>query len=229
MIEITPAIIGPGIEEEYQDALDAIEAIRNALGPTTLTNDRPDGRLLLNVMVIEQEIKAGRLPIPLDRSYTGTTDALVGHGDLDHVPGFELPLAKLYTILHGIGLFKERHRAVLLSMIDDFVHDAHQYYDTITQPERDLIDRFAAIRQDIAAGLTPPIGKEYGLQGQQWPNRDELKRQVPDFLKRLFRISEVLDAAYRPLLARNGPLQPPVPGFATPAPVLPQGMRATLP
>jgi hypothetical protein len=229
MIEITPAIIGPGIEEEYQDALDAIEGIRNALGPTTLTNDRPDGRLLLNLMFIEQEIKAGRLPIPLDKSYTGTIDALIGHCDLDHVPGFRAFLDKVYLVLHGIGLFKERHRPVLLSLIDDFVHDARQYYDTITQPERDFIDRFEAVRNDIAAGLTPPIGKQYGLKGPQWPNRDELKRQFPDFLKHLFVISEILDSAFRPLPARKGPLQPPVPGFATTAPVLPPGMRSTLP
>ena len=47
MIEITPAIMGPGIEEEYADALAAIADLRRALGDRQPTNDTPDGRVLL--------------------------------------------------------------------------------------------------------------------------------------------------------------------------------------
>ena len=39
----------PGIEEEYGDALAAIADLRRALGERPLTNDTPDGRVLLEV------------------------------------------------------------------------------------------------------------------------------------------------------------------------------------
>ncbi|HEX8412821.1 MAG TPA: hypothetical protein VF637_02925 [Sphingomicrobium sp.] len=47
MIEITPSIMGPGIDEEYVDALAAIADLRRALDEQPLTNDTPDGRVLL--------------------------------------------------------------------------------------------------------------------------------------------------------------------------------------
>lgn len=53
MIEITPEIIGPGIEEEYADAREAIDDLRVALGPQPLTNHTSEGRVLLNVMWIK--------------------------------------------------------------------------------------------------------------------------------------------------------------------------------
>jgi hypothetical protein len=71
MIPSTPAIMGPGIEEEYADALVAIDDMRTALGSQRLTNDTPEGRVLLNIQWVEQEIRAQRLPIPVDDSFVG--------------------------------------------------------------------------------------------------------------------------------------------------------------
>ena len=68
MIPITPDILGDGIEEEYADALQAIGDIRAALGPRPMTNTRPDGRLLLNLVWIEQEIVASGCPYPWTRA-----------------------------------------------------------------------------------------------------------------------------------------------------------------
>ena len=87
MIEITPTIMGPGIEEEYAHALAAIAGLRLALGARPLTNDTPDGRVLLEVAWVEQEIKRQRLPIPVDASYAGTIYYLVGSNELLSLPG----------------------------------------------------------------------------------------------------------------------------------------------
>ena len=45
MIAITPEIIGPGIEEEYADAMERIEVLLRILEPFPCSNDTPEGSL----------------------------------------------------------------------------------------------------------------------------------------------------------------------------------------
>ena len=78
MIAITPEIIGPGIEEEYADAMERIEVLLRILEPFPCSNDTPEGRLHYQMLWMRQEIEAGRLPIPLDRKYYGTLAYLTG-------------------------------------------------------------------------------------------------------------------------------------------------------
>lgn len=52
----------------------AIADLRGALGERPLTNDTPNGRVLLEVVWIEQEIKRQRLPIPAIRALQDEMD-----------------------------------------------------------------------------------------------------------------------------------------------------------
>ena len=144
--------MGPGIEEEYADALEAISGIRKALGPRRLTNDTPDGRLLLNVQWLEQEIRAQRLPIPVDRSYVNTVFYLVGSGDLASVPGLKEPLGKLSLVLDGDGLMKPRHLPVLIALIVDLTRDADDCRARLTPAEERWVEELKDMADDLRRG-----------------------------------------------------------------------------
>jgi len=95
MIPVTPDIIGPGIEEEYADALAAIDDIGLALGQQDLTSNTPEAAVLRNVLWVEQEIEARRLPVPVNASFVGTIVYLVGSNELAGAPGFQEALGRL--------------------------------------------------------------------------------------------------------------------------------------
>ena len=223
MIPITPDIIGPGIEEEYADALLAIGYIRAALGPCPMTNSRPDGRLLLNLNWIEQEINAQRLPIPVDRSFVGTVFYLVGSGELDSLPDLrgdlEHPLARLSLVLNGTGLMKLRHLPVLVAMLDDLLEDARRCPSTLSDAARATLADLEACRADLQ-------------RGGEWPKRRQPKdypRATPDLRtcidnlsNRLFMVNAPLFDGWRPNPAKKPPLPAPVPGLPLKAPPLPR-------
>lgn len=218
MIEVTPAILGPGIEEEYADALAAIRELRAVLGDRPLTNDMPDGRLLLEIAWIEQEIVAQRLPIPVEAH---TVFYLVGSGELNHIPGMKAPLHRLYLVLTGIGLIKPRHVPLLLSMIDDLYADAQAIWSELPMEEREVMD-------DLHAR-----GAALGLEGE-WPTANPLQRRqaglanpvleghVPEFNNRMTDVTASLFEQWRPYAAKKPPLDPPHPGLPRNAPPEPE-------
>ena len=227
MIEITPEIIGPGIEEEYADALEAIDDLRIALGPQPLTNHTPEGRVLLNVMWVEQEVRARRLPIPVDESFVATIYYLVGSNELGHVPGFEEALGRLWLVLKGYGLMKSRHVPVLVSMMDDFLADA--------APGRPLDAEATALLADIRheaddlrrGGPWPksrPPAEQFSVLATA-----SLKAGVENCSNRLRAIELPLFEAWRPRPARKPPLSAPVAGLQAQAPRLPSELEGRLP
>jgi len=226
MIEITPAILGPGIEEEYADALAAIDDARAALGPQTLTNDTPEGRVLLNMTWVAQEIRAERLPIPVDQSFVGTIFSLVGSNELANYPGFEEALGRLWLVLKGYGLMKPRHVPVLLAMIDDFIADAERCpADCGAGP---LIADMRHEADLLRAGGTLP---------RRRPAQDQFVLKVTPGLRacmerasgRATDIDTSLFDDWRPSPACKPPLAAPVPGLPERAPPLPPELEGQLP
>ena len=148
MIAITPEIIGPGIEEEYADAMERIEVLLRILEPFPCSNDTPEGRLHYQILWFRQEIEAGRLPIPLDRKYRGTLCYLIGSCKVDYLPGIETPMGELNTVLDGKGLIKPRHYPVVIALIDDLLEMIGNPPD-ISEAEQ----KFISVTRNIRAGL----------------------------------------------------------------------------
>lgn len=233
MIEITPEIMGPGIEEEYGDALVAIADLRLALGERPLTNDTPDGRVLLEAAWVEQEIHRQRLPIPVDHSYAGTIYYLVGSKELMHVPGVSNPqgtedaLGRLWLVLKGYGLIKPRHVPVLIAMIDDLCADGDQVRDRLNAEEREIVDDIRAQGVLLRRGEWPPYRRP---QDQFFrfdtPNLDAL---VADFGNRVRGVAFPLFDSWRPYPARKPPLAAPLLGLPDRAAPLPAELESRLP
>lgn len=220
MIEITPDIIGPGIEEEYADALAAIDDIALALGEQQLTNDTPEGRVLLNIQWVEQEIDAGRLPIPVDASFVGTIFYLVGSNELAGVPGFQKALGRLWLVLKGYGLIKPRHVPVLIAMVDDYVAEAAVCPDLSPDDIALIADLRAEadrLRQGGALRRAEPGEPSYSARSS-----DALDDCLAKGYSRLASISASLLEGWRPRPARKPPLAAPVPGLPPEAPILPE-------
>ena len=208
MIEITADIIGPGIDEEYADALTAISQARAALGPETRDNNSPEEQVLMSMERIEQQIRAGSLPIPADPGRVGVIFYLVGSNDLGNYPGFQHALGRLWLVLKGYGLMKQRHVPVLIAMMDDFIRDAE-----------------ACPSVAGAQALIADMRKEVDLLrgGGAWPRerrpQDQFMVQLPpglnDCMDRGFsRVSDIdaaLFEAWRPRPARKPPLAGPYP------------------
>jgi len=225
MIPVTSDIIGPGIEEEYADALAAIDDIGLALGQQQLTNDTPEGRVLLNVLWVEQEIDARRLPIPVDPSFVGTIFYLVGSNELAGVPGFQEALGRLWLVLKGYGLIKPRHVPLLVSMIDDWIADAERCSDPQSEDRRLIADlRIEAdrLRQGGEVRSRGSDERSYGARIS-----DALDEQMDKGYLRLSAISASLLEGWRPRPARKPPLPAPLPGLPPEAPMLPEGVVPT--
>ena len=201
MIETTPAILGPGIDEEYDDALAAIDDMRVALGDVPLTNATPDGRVLLNAAWVKKEILARRLPIPVDESYVGAIFHLVGSNELGHVPGFQEALGRLWLVLKGYGLMKPRHVPVLIAMIFDFVTDADRLGRSDEGALRLLTDMRAQADDLRAGGAWPvdrPPDKRFTVQATPL-----LRDRLPQCQNRLRAIQAPLFEGWRPSPARK--------------------------
>ena len=232
MIPITPEIIGPGIEEEYADALAAIAGLREALGPRTLTNDTPEGRVSLEILWLEQEISRQRLPIPVDRSYAGTVYYLTGSGELNHIPNPRVPeteqaLTRLYIVLQGIGLLKARHVPVVKSTIDDLTADARLHWNELTTAERAIVEDLEAQSNLLGDGGWPAYrrpGQRFG--SSDTPNLDAL---IERYFYRIRDVETSLFDGWRPIAARKPPLPAPVPGLAPQAPPLPDNLKSQIP
>lgn len=221
MIEITSEIIGSGIEEEYFDAWQAISKLRDALGPHRLTNDTPEGRLLLELAWIEQQIAARSLPIPVHPSYVGTVNYLIGSGELNFYSGFQEAHKNLYRVLTGIGLMKQRHVPVLIAMIDDLLKDASNCA-SVTAEERAALSDLHGLAQQLREGRQWPVARspqQYPFTMIDTPNLDEC---VDNFFGRNFEISASLFEGWRPRPARKPPLAAPLAGLPQQAPPLPE-------
>ena len=227
MIEVTPDILGPGIEEEYSDALAAIDDMRVALGLQKLTNSTPEGRVLLNIAWLEKEIHSRRLPIPIDESYAQTIFHLVGSNELAGFPGFQEALGRLWLVLKGYGLVKPRHTPLLISMMDDFTAEAERCPDASAPKTAALIADMRAEADRLRRG--------------EWPRRRRLQQyftlQITPSLRacmercsgRATDIQAALFEDWRPSPAYKPALPAPTPGLPPKAPSLPPELEGRLP
>jgi hypothetical protein len=210
MILITPQIVGPGIDEEYADAMDRIARIETALTGFPSSNDTPEGRMVYQMMWLRQEIAAKRLPIPLDRRYWSTLGYLVGEGSLDYL-GIEKPLGELARILRGVGMLKKRHYPVVVAMIDDFLALANQA-PRLDPVELSLLDEARAMRAKISSGSRLPLDEAQYPTWKAVPDAKNLEA-LPDYLRQSRELSDSLFYEYRPPPARKPPLPAPNPGM----------------
>ena len=210
MIAITPEIIGPGIEEEYADAMERIEVLLRILEPFPCSNDTPEGRLHYQVLWFRQEIEAGRLPIPLDRKYYGTLAYLVGSCTLNYLPGIATPMGNLTSIFDGTGMIKPRHYPVVISLIDDLLARIANPPE-LNEAELRLIDDLHNIRAGLAE-----IRYKIPLSRAEYPSLYRTSQYItlkkdPSFLRSVFTIGEAVLSSWRPTICRKGPLAPPNP------------------
>ena len=222
MIPITPDIIGPGIEEEYADAMQRITFLLDAFKEHPPTNDNFYGRIVYQLLWLKQEIEAHRLPIPVDRSYIGTLTYLVGSGDVNKTQEIRAQLGELDTILEGPGLIKPRHYPVVVAQIEDFITlvTRHVPAAQLLPVERDALEQFATIagkllcgeielpvsRQDYPAWLDPTLHDHF----------DE--PYIPNGGNETRRVTLPVFGGWRPEPAEKPPLPAPNPGLDPRAP-----------
>ena len=223
VIAITPEIAGPGIEEEYADARAAINGICVALGEQRRTNDTPEGRLLLNIEWLDQQIATGKLSVPVNQSFVATIFHLVGSHELAGYPGLQPALGRLWLVLKGYGLMKRRHVPVLIDMIDDFIFAAESAKGHLPAADAALLDDMRAQADDLRRGggwpkEGPPERGYYAIASEA------LGDAVDKGFVQLREIDASLFEGWRPRLARKPPLAAPTPDLPPVAPLLPEGM-----
>lgn len=210
MIAITREMIGPGIDEEYTDALERIERIEAALKGVAPSNDTREGRMVYQVKWLRQEITARRLPIPLDHKYWGTLGYLVAEGSLDHL-GIEKPMGELATILSGTGLLKPRHYPVVVAMIEDLL-DLMRQAPQLNVEEQQLINELRAMRGAIVSGHQLPLHKSNYPAWKAFKDARHLE-QLPGYLQQRLNLSACLFEDWRPGPCLKGPLPAPNSGM----------------
>jgi hypothetical protein len=206
MIPITPEIIGPGIEEEYQDALIRINQLLEILKDYPYDNDTDEGRNKLELFWLRQEIMAGRLPMPPHRSLWATLAYTVGDGSLDRLPGFDKVSGELYAIF-TYGLVKPRHYPVVMAMMDEVMRRIHKPGNQpLMALERELINlkvmlSLNQIDLPVPERDWPAIAKMSGMSELGYGESKQM----------LINLSCTLIDGWRPDPCSKGPLAPPNP------------------
>ncbi len=221
MIPITPEIMGPGIEEDYQDALLRIEKLLALLKDADYSNDTPDGRTKWELYWLRQEITAGRLPLPVQDGWISTITYTHANGDLNHLPGFRQICEDLIVVLEE-GLVKPRHTPVVIEMIDEVLPRIDQIGQTpainLTDPylQELLPDPLMAIKQELLQLKLLLMQNliELPVIKKGWPaiakmsvlgGLDDATDQM------LMTLGYTLKSGWRPAACRKGPLAPPNP------------------
>jgi hypothetical protein len=210
MIPITPQIIGPGIDEEYADALERIEKLEAALKGVNPSNDTREGRMVYQLMWLRQELTARRLPLPLDDKYWGTLGYLVAEGSLDHL-GIAKPMGELARILSGTGMLKKRHYPVVVAMLDDLL-TLTQRATQLDANEQQMIEDIRAVRAAIGSGQPLPFDKTSFPAWKAFKDAPNLE-QLPGYLQQRRNVGACVFEEWRAPLCHKGPLPAPNPGL----------------
>jgi hypothetical protein len=222
MIPITPDIIGPGIEEEYADAMERIIFLLDAFKEYPPANDNFFGRIVYQLLWLRQEIEAQRLPIPVDRSYIGTLTYLVGSGDVNKTQEIRLRLGELARILQGPGLIKPRHYPVVVAQIEDFIVlvTKHVPAAQLLPVEREALEQFATIAGKLLRGeIKLPVSKQdYPAWLKVSPLVHFDEPFIPNGGNETRRVTLPIFGGWRPYPTRKPPLPAPNPGLDPRAP-----------
>jgi hypothetical protein len=219
MIPITPDILGPGIEEEYADALPRLDRILEILGDAKPGNDTFEARVVANCQWLRRMILERTMPIPLDRSYWGTLGYVMGDMTFAAVnPELDQKIYEVVVVVKGNGLLKPRHYPVAVALIRDLIdvmnRDLHPLSADEAAAAHELGDMIRWIEHHNA---------QLPLDRQAFPNVAKLGKNpkfgtATDVRAALRDMSDVIFAGGRPLECLKGPLAAPVPGLPkTPA------------
>ena len=210
MIPITKEIIGPGIEEEYGDAIPRINKLLEILKPFPEDNGTAEGRLKLELAWLRQEIEDRHISFPVDRRYIATFLYVIAEGLLDTLKGFPGLAAELHTILSH-GLVKRRHYPVVASMISDAVSLVPQ---SARSPDvQAALNDLEEIKAGLLAGsISLPVRKEDWTTIAQirWTKRPNIPFPT---VQAMFAIYFTLFSGGRPDLCDKGRLPAPRPGL----------------
>lgn len=222
MIPITPDIIGPGIDEEYADAMARIAFLLDAFKSHPPANDNFHGRIVYQLLWLRQEIEARRLPIPLDPSYIATLGYVIGSGDVSDTEAIHAKLGELDLVLRGPGLIKPRHYPVVIAQIEDFLAlvGTHLAADRLLPVERDALDQLRRIADRLRRGeIDLPVPKR---DYPAWTDPTALEHfrapHLPNGGNERRRVTLPVFEGWRPVAARKPPLPAPVPGLPPHAP-----------
>lgn len=227
MIPITPEIIGPGIEEEYADAMERIAFLLDAFKDYPASNDTAHGRVVYQLRWLKQEIDARRLPVLVHKSWIGTLCYVVGSCEVDDTKEIAKALGELKRILQGPGLLKLRHFPVIAAQIDDLVTDIHLFGDPLTPEETQLVTDLEEVAKGIRSGqIFPPLTVPKGIHPLRRAliNAERLIKVFPKYPNpRQFggqsnRLELPLFSGWRPFPAQKPPLAAPNPGLGPEAP-----------
>lgn len=208
MIPITPEILGPGIEEEYADALALIDKMLELLKNVVLSNDTPDGRAKHELTWLKQEILAQRLPAPVGQGWVATLGRSLAENDLYFIPGFQELNGQLLRVLR-YGIVKARHYPVVISLIEDALAVVNP--ETLSPVGKHAVMDVETILERLRKGKTElpvPSRQEFlGLSSAQWTREplDDATQQL------MMNLRLILLDGYRPKECRKGPLAPPNP------------------
>jgi hypothetical protein len=218
MIPITPDIIGPGIEEEYADALARIDRILEILHDVEPGTGTFKARVVANCAWLRPMILERTMPIPLDRTYWSTLAYVTGDMTFaaDH-PELSGAIADIVAIVKGRGLLKARHYPVAAALIRDLIDVMQRDIPALTDRERAAIVELGdAIRWIDAHKAALP------LKSADFPEYERLTPN-PHFpggsatLGAKLEMHAVVFGGERPDACMKGPLPAPVPGLpATP-------------
>jgi hypothetical protein len=220
MIPITPDIIGPGIEEEYADALERIDFLYNRFKQYPESNDTPQGRLLLSIGWFKREITGQHLPIPVDKSHRHTIAYMYTNGDLGgpeqgNTDDVDVALGELLMVLDGDGLIKKRHYPVLIAQIHEYLQLVNQHVPE--QNRSDTEKRALAEMKSVMEKLKkqeislPQKKTDYPYFGKFANLSDILDKHSKNnwlYLRDIY--SEVFES-YRPTEGKKPPLPAPHP------------------
>lgn len=227
MIPITPEIIGPGIEEEYADAMERVTFLLDAFKHHPASNDTAHGRVVFQLHWLKQEIEAQRLPIPVNKSWIATLCYVVGSCEVDDTEEIAQALGELVRILQGPGLLKPRHFPVVVAQIEDLIADIHQFGDPLTEDEIKLVADLGEAASGLRSGqVIPPLEKNrvpHPLRDALL-NADRLEKVFPKhpdrrrFVLQSDFLEKPLFEGWRPYAAQKPFLPAPNPGLGPEAP-----------
>jgi hypothetical protein len=210
MIPITKEIIGPGIQEEYTDALSRITRLLEILRPFPEDNSTPEGRLKYELTWLKQEIEDNHLAFPVDKRLISTFLYIMTEGSLDRLPGFPEVAEALATVLLD-GLVKPRHYPVVASMISEAIERVPE--SAIDSAVRGALRDLEEIRAGLLAGRTTlPLKKEDwpDFSRIRWTKRPQIEFPVVQAMSAIY---FTLFTGARPALCDKGPLPAPRPGL----------------
>jgi hypothetical protein len=217
VITITPEILGPGIEEEYADALARIDFALAALAPAAPSNDTFTGQAVFQLLWLKQKIEARELPIPIEPSYIASLLHMLTDGFFSDRKEVEAALVELSYVLLGPGLVRPRHWPVIVSHIEDFLAKVESSADAaqLLPEERQMLAELRAIAEKLRQKAIPlPLAKEdYPAFAHCFTLPHFQKHEQTERLRDLIQLKSTLFEGRRPAAAQKPPLAAPVLGL----------------